>query len=120
MLIVYIIIDKQWDYLNENCIIINTGKRKLWLKPNDLNELARCSFITITELRKKYFLSITNEDFELASDINREYQENLPVVLESSKRKRPFEEPLKGSVRNMNLFIMYKKIKKNVFMIYEY
>jgi len=76
------------DYLKENCIIINTGKRKLWGKPKNLEELVQCTSITIDELRKIYWLPITKEDFEMASDIEREYRINEPILIENKKRKR--------------------------------
>lgn len=75
------------EYIKENCVIVETGKRKLWEKPNNLEELVTSRFITIAELRQKYNLPVIFEDPN-ASDIDREEQENEPVLInENGKRK---------------------------------
>ena len=75
------------DYINNNCVIIFSGRRKLWVKPTDLEELASCTEITIEELRK-----LAGYEEELieppTSEEVEEFKENKKRFLE--------EEPLKG------------------------
>ena len=79
--------EEEKDFINENCIIVNTGKRYLFKKPTDLETLASCRFITIQELREKYGLPTTFDELN-ASDIENEYQENKPILL-NENGKRP-------------------------------
>ena len=79
--------DEDLDYIYNNCIVIYSDKRKLWEKPKDLEELAKCTKITVKELRE--LAGYENEIEEPPSELDVEY-------IEEQKKRKLFEEPLKG------------------------
>lgn len=79
--------DEDLDYCYNNCVIIYSGNRKLWQKPTNLEELSKCTKITIRDLRK--LAGYDDELTEPPSELDIEF-------IEEEKKRKLFEEPLKG------------------------
>lgn len=79
--------DDDLDYIYNNCVVVYSGKRKLWQKPTDLEELASCTEITVKELRT--LAGYENELTEPPSEIDVEF-------IKEEKKRKLFEEPIKG------------------------
>lgn len=79
--------DEDLDYIYNNCEIIISGKRKLWEKPSELEELASCTEISIKEIRR--LAGYEDELTEPPSEIDVEF-------IREEKKRKLFEEPLKG------------------------
>ena len=79
--------DQDLDYITNNCVIIYSGKRKLWEKPNSLDELSKTTKISVKQLRilAGYEDEITEPPSELDVEFTKEF-----------KRRRILETPLKG------------------------
>ena len=79
--------DEDLDYIYNNCIVIYSGKRKLWEKPTDLEELASCTKLSVIELRK--LAGYDDELIEPPSEIDIE-------EIKREKRRLILKEPVKG------------------------
>lgn len=79
--------DQDLDYIHNNCEIVYSGKRKLWEKPTDLEDLAGSTRITVKELRE--LAGYEDEFTEPPSELDVEYFNN-------NLKRKILDEPIKG------------------------
>ena len=102
--------EEDLEYIKENCVVINTGKRYLWNKPKD--KKGELNLIDYKKIKLSYFKCeeqpledeiVDAEPIEPpTSPADRDIFENIPVLINQIgtspyyKVKHSFDQPLKG------------------------